>query len=267
LIAIEIRSSANMKILLTNDDGIFAPGLRTLAAELKDAGHKIIIIAPDRERSAASHSLSLRVDILVKNIAVDEYAVSGTPVDCSVIALQKIIQDPVDLVISGINAGQNMGEDVLYSGTVAAAVEASLMGMRAIAISINSYNNQKFEVAAKWMRKMIDMGIDQLAEPHGVLNINIPNIGFNEIKGIRLTKTGHRKYYNFIKVLEERDKEFVYRVGGDMPVWDIERGTDAEAVADGYISITPLGFDLTDGEAFPAILDWLETNHVLHLEN
>ncbi len=256
-----------MNILLTNDDGIFAPGIRALAAELKAAGHKLTIIAPDRERSAASHSLSLRTDIHVQNIADNEYAVSGTPVDCTVIALQKILTEPVDLVISGINAGQNMGEDVLYSGTVAAAVEASLMGMRAIAISINSYSNQKFEVAAKWMRRMLDMGIDQLAQTHGVLNINIPNIEFEAIKGIRLTKTGHRKYYNFIKVIEEHEKEFSYRVGGDMPVWDIERGTDAEAVSEGYISITPLGFDLTDGEAFPAILDWLETNHMLHLES
>ncbi|MCK9310082.1 MAG: 5'/3'-nucleotidase SurE, partial [Candidatus Cloacimonetes bacterium] len=120
-----------MKILLTNDDGIFAPGLRALTAELRDAGHTITIIAPDRERSAASHSLSLSTDILVQNIADGEYAVGGTPVDCTVIALQKILTEPVDLVISGINAGQNMGEDVLYSGTVAAAVEASLMGNRA----------------------------------------------------------------------------------------------------------------------------------------
>ncbi|MDD2229109.1 MAG: 5'/3'-nucleotidase SurE [Candidatus Cloacimonetes bacterium] len=255
-----------MKILLTNDDGIFAPGLRALAAELKDAGHEITIIAPDRERSAASHSLSLGTDILVQNIADGEYAVGGTPVDCTVIALQKILTEPVDLVISGINAGQNMGEDVLYSGTVAAAVEASLMGNRAIAISINSYRDQKYEVAAKWMRKMLDLGIDQLAEPHGVLNINIPNIELSKVKGIRITKTGHRKYYNFIKVIEEREKEFTYRVGGDMPVWDTERGTDADAIAEGYISITPLGFDLTRGEAFPAILEWVETNKLLHLE-
>lgn len=256
-----------MNIFLTNDDGIFAPGIRALAAELKVAGHTLYIIAPDRERSAASHSLSLRTDIVVKRLADNEYSVSGTPVDCSVIALQKILTQPVDLVISGINAGQNMGEDVLYSGTVAAAVEASLMGYKAIAISINSYSEQKFEVAAKWMNKLLEMGIDKLCKAHGVLNINIPNIEFEDVKGIKLTKTGHRKYYNFIKVLEEGENEFSYRVGGDKPVWDIERGTDAEAVSEGYISITPLGFDLSDANAFPEILDWLETNNMLHLES
>lgn len=255
-----------MKILLTNDDGIFAPGIRALATELSSAGHEITIIAPDAERSAASHSLSLRKDIPVHQIAPNEYAVGGTPVDCTVIALQRILTEPIDLVISGINAGQNMGEDVLYSGTVAAAVEASLMGKRAIAISINSYSDQKFEVAAKWMQKMLEMGIEQLALPHGVLNINVPNIDFKDIKGIRLTKTGHRKYYNFIKIVEEFADGFAYRIGGDQPVWDTERGTDAEALSEGYISITPLGFDLTHGEAFPAILDWLEANSLLNLE-
>ena len=253
-----------MRILLTNDDGILAPGIRALAREL--ANHDLTIIAPDCERSAASHSLSLRKDIPVKKIAANEYAVGGTPVDCTVIALQKILTQPVDLVISGINAGQNMGEDVLYSGTVAAAVEASLMGNRAIAISINSYSEQKFEVAAKWMCKLLDMGIYHLARPHGVLNINIPNIPYEEIKGIRLTKTGHRKYYNFIKVTEEHADGFSYRIGGEMPVWDIEHGTDAEAVSQGYISITPLGFDLTSGEDFPLILEWLESNKLLNLE-
>ncbi len=256
-----------MNILLTNDDGIFAPGIRALAAELKLAGHKLTIIAPDRERSAASHSLSLRTDIVVKKISENEYSVSGTPVDCSVVALQKIITEPIDLVLSGINAGQNMGEDVLYSGTVAAAVEASLMGKRAIAISINSYSDQKFDVAARWMRKMLDLGIDKLAQPHGVLNINIPNIDFHEVKGIKLTRTGHRKYYNFIKVTEENHDGFTYRVGGDLPVWDTEHGTDAEAIAEGFISITPLGFDLTRSDDFPDLLDWLETNNLMRLEH
>jgi 5'-nucleotidase len=255
-----------LNILLTNDDGIFAPGIRALAAELKLAGHRLTIIAPDRERSAASHSLSLRTDIVVKKLAENEYSVSGTPVDCSVVALQKIITEPIDLVISGINAGQNMGEDVLYSGTVAAAVEASLLGKRAIAISINSYSDQKFEVAAKWMRRMLELGIYKLAQPHGVLNINIPNIEYNEIKGIRLTRTGHRKYYNFIKVSEENADGFTYRVGGDSPVWDTEHGTDAEAISEGFISITPLGFDLTRNDAFPDLLEWIESNNLRRLE-
>ncbi len=244
-----------------------APGIQALAAELRQAGHKLFVIAPDRERSAASHSLTLRTDIRVSKIGEREFAVSGTPADCAVIALQKILEEPVDLVISGINAGQNMGEDVLYSGTVAAAVEATLQGHKAIAISINSYSEQKYEVAAKWMRMLLDLRIDRLVEPHCVLNINVPNIDAELIKGIRLTRIGHRKYYNFIKIIAEDSDGFSYRIGGDQPVWDKAVGTDAEAVGSGYISITPLGFDLTHGGSFPELLDWLETNKLLQLES
>ncbi len=256
-----------MRILLTNDDGIHAPGIKALAAELRLAGHELFIIAPDRERSAASHSLTLRTDIRVTKIANNEYSVSGTPADCAVIALQKILPYPVDLVISGINAGQNMGEDVLYSGTVAAAVEATLQGYKAIAISINSYSEQKFDVAAIWMRKLLEIGIDKLVEPHCVLNVNVPNLDIEQIKGIRLTRIGHRKYYNFIKITAEENEGFSYRIGGDAPVWGQEPGTDSEAVISGYISITPLGFDLTHGGSFPELLEWLEVNKLLQLES
>jgi len=256
-----------LKILLVNDDGIFAPGIKALAQELRAAGHHITIVAPDSERSAASHSLSIRKKLQVKKIAKGEYAVSGTPVDCSVIALQKILTEPVDLIISGINAGQNMGEDVLYSGTVGAAMEAALLGNRAIAVSINSYNNQKFEVAAFWMKKMLDLGIDKQVEPYGVLNINIPNLPIDQIKGVRLTRTGHRKYYNFVKILEESEDGFTYEVGGDVPVWNNESGTDAEAVSNGYISLTPLGFELTRSETFPRILNWLQENRLLQIKS
>jgi len=255
-----------LRILMLNDDGIMAPGIRCLAEELRKNGHHVIMVAPDRERSAASHSLSLRADIPVKKLGLDEYAVGGTPVDCAVIALQKLVTEPVDVVISGINAGQNMGEDVLYSGTVAAAAEASLLGNRTIAVSINAYHDQIYATAAIWMCKMLEMGIVGLAQPHQVLNINFPNVEVDAIKGIRLSRTGHRKYYNFIKIIHEMDDGFTYRIGGDLPVWDIEHGTDAEAVSEGYISITPLGFNLTCGEAFPQILEWLESHQLLQVK-
>lgn len=252
-----------MKLLLTNDDGIHASGLRSLASHLRAAGNEVTIIAPDSERSAASHSLTLRRDLRVTALGDNEYSVDGTPVDCVVIALQKILTQPVDLVISGINAGQNMGEDVLYSGTVGAAVEASFFGYRAIAISINSYRDQIFDTAAAWMVKMLEAGVQELIPPRGILNINIPNVLPEAIKGIRLTSMGHRKYYNFIKVVEEFADGFSYRIGGDLPVWDLQRGSDAEAISENYISITPLGFSLTQGDAFPKILEWLEANKLL----
>lgn len=254
-----------MRILLVNDDGINALGIRSLQKALQEAGHQTILVAPDSERSAASHSITLRRDITATNIGKDEWAISGTPVDCVVIALQKIVKEPIDLVVSGINAGQNMGEDVLYSGTVAGAVEASLFGHRAIALSINAYQNQLYETATSWFVKMLELGVENLAKPYEVININFPNISKEQVKGIRLTKTGHRKYYNFITVNEERSDGFSYRIGGNSPEWDFETGTDSEAVNDGYISITPLGFELTRGEAFPKLLDWLETNHLLEI--
>lgn len=252
-----------MKILLVNDDGINAQGLRKLQAALQNAGHETILVAPDSERSAASHSITLRKDIHARRIAENEWAISGTPVDCVVIALQKIVKEPIDLVVSGINAGQNMGEDVLYSGTVAAAVEASLFGLKAIALSINAYKDQVFETGTRWFIKLLECGIDQLAKPHEVLNINFPNIPFEDVKGVRLTRTGHRKYYNFITMIEEQEDSFSYRIGGDLPQWDFEAGTDSEAISEGYVSITPLGFELSKGNAFPGVLSWLEENHLL----
>lgn len=255
-----------MRIMLTNDDGVNASGIRTLARHLADRGHQIMIVAPDRERSAASHSITLRKDLRLQKLAEGEYSVDGTPVDCVVIATQRLMSEPVDLVISGINAGQNMGEDVLYSGTVAAALEASLFGCRAIAVSINAYREQKFDTAAGWLVKLLDLGLAQLIPTRGILNVNFPNIGPTEIKGVRLTSTGHRRYYNFISVIQEYDDGFSYRIGGDLPSWEIQKGTDAEAVAENYVSVTPLGITLTQGEAFPAVLEWLEQNSLLQFE-
>ncbi len=254
-----------MNILLCNDDGINAGGIRALQKHLSAAGHRISIIAPDRERSAASHSLTIRNEIRVNKIGDREYSVSGTPVDCVVIALQKLIDSDIDLIISGINAGQNMGEDIHYSGTVAAAKEAAFFGYKAIAISINSYTDQLYDTAAKWMVKMLEMGVDSLLQPSSVLNINVPNVQFDEVKGIRLTRTGHRKYYNFIKIVSEDDDGFVYKIGGDKPVWDEQKGTDAEALSENYISLTPLGFEMTKGDAFPELYEWLEENSLLKL--
>lgn len=249
-----------MHILITNDDGIEAKGLRTLAAHCIAAGYEVTIVAPSHERSAASHSLTLRKPVRVTKIAPHEYSIDGTPVDCMVIAVQKLIDKPVDLVISGINAGQNMGEDIHYSGTVAAAMEAAFFGHKAIAISINAYREQKYETAAKWLVNMLKLGISDILHSNQVLNINIPNIDYKEVKGIRLTSTGHRKYYNFLKLVEEDENGFSYLIGGDLPVWEKQKGTDAEAVGENYISLTPLGFEMTKGDAFPVLMEWIEEN-------
>ena len=249
--------------MLTNDDGINAPGIRTLASHLSAVGHEILIVAPDRERSAASHSITLRKDLRLTRLAENEYSVDGTPVDCVVIATQKILTQPVDLVISGINAGQNMGEDVLYSGTVAAALEAGMFGFPALAVSINAYREQKFETAARGIVQLLELGAPRLIPDRGILNVNYPNVDSSSLRGIRLTSTGHRRYYNFISVQTEYPDGYSFRIGGDLPSWDFQPGSDAEAIAENYVSITPLGISLTKGEAFPAILDWLEEHQLL----
>ena len=252
-----------MRILLTNDDGIQAEGLQSMARSLREAGHDILIVAPDTQRSASSHSISLHRDIVVKKVADEVYSVSGTPVDCVVVALQKINTKPVDLVISGVNAGQNMGEDILYSGTVAAATEAALLGYKAIAASICSYTDQVYETSAWWIPRLLELGLHNLIQHLEVYNVNFPNLPIEQIQGMRLTQTGHRKYYNFIKITSENEDGFSYQIGGDKPIWEEAKGTDAEAISEGYISITPLGFDLTRGEAFPGILNWLEEKELL----
>lgn len=249
-----------MHILLTNDDGINAKGLQTLAMHCRESGYEVTIVAPTRERSAASHSLTLRKSIRVNKISPQEFSVDGTPVDCMIIALQKLIEKPIDLVISGINAGQNMGEDIHYSGTVAAAKEAAFFGHKAIAISINSYKDQLFETASLWMVQLLRLGIVETLHKSHVLNINIPNIPYNQVKGIRLTHTGHRKYYNFIKLVDEDSSGFSYIIGGDQPVWENQKGSDAEAISDNYISLTPIGFEMTKGDAFPVLMNWIEEN-------
>lgn len=249
-----------MHILLTNDDGIQAKGIRTLAQHCREAGYEVTIVAPAHERSAASHSLTLRKPVRAEKIAEHEYSVDGTPVDCMVIAVQKLLHKPVDLVISGINAGQNMGEDIHYSGTVAAAKEAAFFGYKSIAISINSYKDQIFDTAARWLVMMLKNCLADILQSNQVLNINIPNVQFEEVKGIRLTSTGHRKYYNFIKMIEEDEKGFSYIIGGDLPVWEKQKGTDAEAISENYISLTPLGFEMTKGDSFPVLMEWIEEN-------
>jgi len=247
-------------ILLTNDDGFNSDGIQILAKHCREAGYETTIAAPKEERSAASHSITLRRPITVEKIAEGEYSIDGTPVDCVTIALQKLAKHPPDLVISGINAGQNMGEDIHYSGTVAAAKEAAFLGHKAIAVSLTAYKDQIYDTAAFWMVKLLKRGFINILDNNMVMNINVPNVPIDQIKGIKLTTVGHRKYYNFLKLIDKKENIFSYLIEGDLPIWERKKGTDAEAIAENYISLTPLGFNMTKGDAFPALMEWLEEN-------
>ena len=208
-----------MRILLTNDDGIEAEGINTLSEFLKKDGHEVHIVAPIKEQNATSHSITLHEPLRIFEKGKNRFAVTGSPADCIILAMKVIMKSPVDLVISGINGGQNMGEDILYSGTVAAALEAMFMGIPAISVSLASYINQKFETAAFYMNKMIENGIHRLISENEVFNINVPNVEINEIKGIKIVRTGHRRYYDFVKEQTDPRGSIIYRIGGYLPVW------------------------------------------------
>ncbi len=247
-----------MRILLTNDDGIEAKGIQVLADELEKAGHEIIVVAPEKERSAASHSITLRDPLRIKEIKPNWYHVGGTPVDCMILASEVLIKEPVDLVISGINAGQNLGNDILYSGTVGAAIEGMFLGFKAIAISITSYRDQIYESAAISLTQMLGDGLLDLIGEKEILNINVPNVELSEIKGVKITNIGHRRYTDFVYTQKDHRGNDIHWIGGDNPVWEEAENIDADAIRNNYISITPIEFNFTKKESFDKIAEWLK---------
>ncbi len=228
-----------MKILLTNDDGYNAEGIQLLFDRLNNLGYDAYLVAPDRQRSGASHSITLFQDLIAEKVHNKIYRVSGTPADCVIFATNEIATD-FDLVISGINAGQNMGEDIFYSGTVAAATEACFLGIPALAFSMCAYSDITYETGVEVVVQVLEMGIHKQLRKNELHNINIPNIPFEDIKGYKLTNIGERRYKNFMRFTEKNDSRWVYRVGGDAPEWVENASSDFYAVAHDYVSITPL---------------------------
>ncbi len=229
-----------MKILLTNDDGFHAPGIQTLYKLLKEKKHEVAIIAPNTEKSASSHSVTLFQPLRLYHKGENCWSVSGTPADCSIIASKKMLHFVPDIVISGINRGQNMGEDVLYSGTIAAALEAMYLGMKSIAVSLVAFENEKYEVAAKVVSKLLDKNILQFIKEGEILNINVPNLEYEEIKGVKSTFLGHRTYNDFVVEQDDPFGKKIYWIGGSAPEWKMQTGSDFYAVKNGYVSITPI---------------------------
>jgi len=228
-----------VKILLTNDDGYNSRGISLLFDTLSELGHDVYIVAPSQERSGASHSITLHRDLVAEYVEDKVIRVSGTPADCVVYAVQMVGKD-FDLVISGINAGQNMGEDIFYSGTVAAATEACFLGFPSLAFSLNEFKNQKFETGVAVVVRILEMGLHKKLKKNELLNINIPNISYEEIEGFKLTRLGERRYHNFMHYIEKAPKKVVYRVGGDTPEWSVDEKSDFYAVSNNRVSITHL---------------------------
>lgn len=232
-------------ILVTNDDGIFAPGLQALAEELGKVG-RVAVVAPDRDNSAASHSLTMQRPLRVKKLAADRYSVDGTPTDCVILAVGKILPEMPALVVSGINPGPNLCDDVSYSGTVSAATEGTMLGIASFAVSLTCEEPCDYRLAAQFAGRLAGMILRQGLPPDTLLNVNVPAGAISEIAGIKFTRQGRRKYQDAIQETSDPWGRGHYWIGGGIPVWDTGEDTDAQAVKDGYISITPLHLDRTN---------------------
>jgi 5'-nucleotidase len=244
-----------MKILVTNDDGVFSEGLRFLATTMKALG-EVHVVAPDRERSAAAHSLTLHRPLRVEEVSPRIYAVDGTPVDCVTLAVYGILKRHPDLVISGINNGPNLGEDLVYSGTVSAAFEATFLGIPAFAVSLAARKDFRYQGAANFALKVASH-IMEVGLPDGTfLNINVPNVEADEIRSYEITHQGKRVFGDaVVEKVDPRGKKYYWIGGGDQGYQEIA-GTDFHAIANRSISITPLCVDLTNHSAARELKGW-----------
>lgn len=246
-----------MKILISNDDGVYADGIKTLAGEIAKFSD-VTVIAPDRNRSGASNSLSIQVPIRMRQLENGNYSVTGTPTDCVHLAVTGLFKDHFDMVISGINEGANLGDDVLYSGTVAAAAEGGLLGLQSVAFSLVSNSHVKnYETAAIVARQIVEE-LQKEPLPHAtILNVNIPDVTMDEIKGIELTRLGKRHPAQpAIKALDPRGLP-VYWIGASGEEEDAGPGTDFHAIKENKVSITPIQLDMTNYKAFDGIKKWM----------
>lgn len=245
-----------MRILLSNDDGYLAPGLAQLATSLADLGD-IVVVAPERNRSGASNSLTLDLPLHMGRAANGYIYVSGTPTDCVHLAVTGVLEQQPDMVVSGINLGANMGDDTIYSGTVAAATEGYLLGVPAIAISLASFQGRHFATAGRVARELVQRFTSApFAEPV-LLNVNVPDVPYDELRGMQVTRLGRRhKAEPAVKSVSPRG-ETLYWIGPAGPAADAGEGTDFHAVEHGWVSITPLQIDLTHAAQLADVRGWL----------
>ena len=246
-----------MRILLSNDDGYFAPGLSALADALGDLGD-VVVVAPEQNRSGASNSLTLDRPLFLNKAANGFHFVNGTPTDCVHLAVTGMLDSLPDIIVSGINNGANMGDDTIYSGTVAAATEGYLLGIPSIAISLTSFEGRNFASAGLVARQLVERFILQPMKDPVLLNVNVPDIPYSELKGMEVTRLGRRhKAEPVVKTVSPRH-ETLYWIGAAGAAADAGPGTDFNAVERGCVSITPLQIDLTHSAQLPAIVQWME---------
>lgn len=246
-----------MNILLSNDDGVFAEGLAALHAEMSKQ-HQVTVIAPDRNCSGASNALSLHSPLRIQKVSNGFYSVNGTPSDCVHLGINQFLEEDPQVVVSGINHGANLGDDVIYSGTVAAATEGRYMGFPAIAVSLASYRPTHFASAAKIVCKIIDMLVKQPLPADQILNINVPDLRYDQLAGIKVTRQGRRHRAESMVRAQDPHGRDVYWYGPAGKEQDAGPGTDFYAIAQGYCSITPLSVDMTAYKSLDDLQHWIK---------
>ena len=234
-----------IEILVTNDDGIGAEGIRALAKAMETLGN-VTIMAPDREQSATSHALTLHRPLRIRKISERELSVDGTPTDAVLLGVHGFLKERPALVVSGINHGPNMGNDVLYSGTVAAASEGTFLGIPSVAVSLATWGAADFGPPARVARTLVAQLLRRGLPARTCLNVNVPAIPWDEIKGVKVTRLGKRVYRDVIVEKTDPRGKLYYWIGGEEPTWENDDTSDFTAVERGYVSVTPLTFELTD---------------------
>jgi 5'-nucleotidase len=244
-----------MHFLVTNDDGIQSPALEQLRLHLAPLG-RVTIIAPDRNQSATSQALTLHRPLRIQELSEGVWTVDGTPADCVLVAFHGNLIERPTFVVSGINHGPNMGEDVFYSGTVAAAIEGALQGVPAIASSLVTRAKTDFAEPAEMVAGIVRQVLDRGVPPRLLLNVNFPFLPRKELAGIQYTRLGSRVYHDtLVRRTDPRGRDY-YWIGGEAPVWESDPGTDFHAVHDRFVSVTPLHLDLTDTDALGGMRSW-----------
>lgn len=251
-----MSGAARPVLLCTNDDGIHAGGLGLLAGVAAAFG-EVWTVAPDREQSATSHALSLHRPLRLTPVGERRYAVDGTPTDCVLLALKEILATRPRFVLSGVNHGPNMGEDVLYSGTVAAAMEATILGVPAIAFSFTSRDESVLATYGEVLGGIIGACLRRTEFPDETfLNVNLPNRPAADIEGVRVTALGRRVYHDSLRRSWAEDGREVFRIGGGHSAWSGRPDSDFRAVRAGYVSVTPLHLDLTNFDLLNEVKSW-----------
>ncbi len=257
---IQLIMDKNRKlILVTNDDGVHSPGIKALLESMEELG-EAVAVAPDRERSAVSHALTLHRPLRVEQIKENVYSINGTPTDCVAIGAQKLLPRKPDLIVSGINRGANLGDDVTYSGTVSAAIEGTIMGISSIAFSLMldfpspGTGPRHFETAGKYAGRIASFALENGLPYDTLLNVNVPNSPQENVKGVRFTRQSKRVYDGSIQETMSPWGELCYWIGGGTPIWERGPDTDMDTVMEGYVSVTPIHLDFTNSAA----IEWLK---------